>query len=462
MALTFEVYDGADWQDLSDYVLSSAKIPYILRNRDYETVAPVVSLTISQATSLLNKGNKVRIKSGATFIFSGHILTIKDDAARRVWRIGISSALYKLRDYNCNYGTLHADISTTGSDYEDYAPAAGDSEGFPNVRVLFLLKRMFVIAGLTLDVSAMEGNVYFSEIFQAVSYNILYKDIKIDEQALYAINQSLVGRYAPSQLSPDKSSEISFLDFLQKVCAAMGLTVHLTGDLAFILYSSGLSEIIETEDDDKYDYNSEEITARDTGYNFRQYFGATLGNNFRNGYNGGGGGGAAVKLQYEQGDGNKSLSWYNHLFFLVRHKINPAITNATHSGGIVTVTTTGMSDMDAGDYVIIENVQGMTDLNDQLLVTEVQDPTLFKVSLTTAQSYSSGGDWKFAGVVYLDYSVTRLLEKKIREATDDYREERIMIPVNTTARAVIESLIDFRTQTSNIRQEIYGDVGETE
>ena len=67
------------------------------------------------------------------------------------------------------------------------------------------------------------------------------------------------------------------------------------------------------------------------------------------------------------------------------------ITNATHSAGTVTVT----HDADSPPYytglsVIIKDVGGMTDLNDQFTITVV-DTTHFTVSLETTQSYTSGG-----------------------------------------------------------------------
>lgn len=67
------------------------------------------------------------------------------------------------------------------------------------------------------------------------------------------------------------------------------------------------------------------------------------------------------------------------------------VTNATHAAGVVTVTHDSTSIYDAGSEVIIEDVVGMTDLNGQFtVVTEISN-TQFTVSLTTAQSYTSGG-----------------------------------------------------------------------
>ena len=454
MAITFEVYNDGGWVDLSGYVIASGLVPYLQRNRDYEVIAPVFDCTISQATALLFKDDKVRIKSGATVFFSGHILTIKNDAARRVWRVQISSALYKLRDYNCNYGELHDDISTNGSDYDDYSPAAGDTEGFPNVRVLFLLERMFVLAGLTLDVSGIEDDVMFSTIFNTILYNVLMKDVKIDEQALYAVNQSAVAKYAPGGESAESGLEINFLDFVKKFCSITGLFIQVTSDMAFVLYNTSVGETYSIADDDKYDYSSEEITARAVGYSFIQNFGSV--GDYRSGYNQGGT--SSPVTQRETGEGNEIISWYNHLFFMVRVKPTPAITNAVESpADTITITTTGMSSMDVGDYVIIEGVTGMTDLNGQFQVTFVNDPTSFKVTLDTAQTYTSGGTWKYAGAVYLNYHIAQspFLTKRIREITEDYTEEIIITAIDLTVKSVVNNSVDMKNRVSKITQESY-------
>lgn len=70
------------------------------------------------------------------------------------------------------------------------------------------------------------------------------------------------------------------------------------------------------------------------------------------------------------------------------------VTGATHSAGVVTVTVSATHYLRAGDLIQIAGVVGMTDLNTTHTVTEVVSNTQFKVALTTAQSYTSGGSWQ--------------------------------------------------------------------
>lgn len=70
-----------------------------------------------------------------------------------------------------------------------------------------------------------------------------------------------------------------------------------------------------------------------------------------------------------------------------------AISGATHSSGVVTVTTASTKYLRAGEEVTIASVAGMSDLNGKHAITEVTDATHFKVALATAQTYTSGGSW---------------------------------------------------------------------
>jgi hypothetical protein len=65
------------------------------------------------------------------------------------------------------------------------------------------------------------------------------------------------------------------------------------------------------------------------------------------------------------------------------------ITGATHAAGVVTVTSTAHG-FSAGAMVLHASVVGMTDLNGHFVVQSVTTNT-YTVTLTTAQTYTSGG-----------------------------------------------------------------------
>ena len=70
-----------------------------------------------------------------------------------------------------------------------------------------------------------------------------------------------------------------------------------------------------------------------------------------------------------------------------------SITAATHAAGVVTVTTSGNHFLRVGDEINVTGVVGMTDLSGTFPVTDVPANNQFRVALTTAQSYTSGGTW---------------------------------------------------------------------
>ena len=66
------------------------------------------------------------------------------------------------------------------------------------------------------------------------------------------------------------------------------------------------------------------------------------------------------------------------------------ISTASHLAGTVTVDTSIAHGLTTGDRVEITGVVGITDLNGYFSV-DVTDTDTFTVSLTTAQTYTSGG-----------------------------------------------------------------------
>jgi hypothetical protein len=68
-----------------------------------------------------------------------------------------------------------------------------------------------------------------------------------------------------------------------------------------------------------------------------------------------------------------------------------SISDANHSGGVVTIDFGSAHGFVAGDRIIIEGVVGMTSLNTYHTVATAPDADTITVALTTAQSYTSGG-----------------------------------------------------------------------
>jgi hypothetical protein len=69
------------------------------------------------------------------------------------------------------------------------------------------------------------------------------------------------------------------------------------------------------------------------------------------------------------------------------------VSAATYSTGVVTLTVNTTFGLRANEQITFASVAGMTDLNSTFRILSVVDSTHLKVTLTTAQTYTSGGAW---------------------------------------------------------------------
>jgi len=67
------------------------------------------------------------------------------------------------------------------------------------------------------------------------------------------------------------------------------------------------------------------------------------------------------------------------------------ITDANHADGTVTIDFSAVHGMVAGDLIIIASVVGMTDINGLQKVASTPDTDTITITVTTEQSYTSGG-----------------------------------------------------------------------
>lgn len=68
------------------------------------------------------------------------------------------------------------------------------------------------------------------------------------------------------------------------------------------------------------------------------------------------------------------------------------ISAATHSSGTVTITTSAAHGFVEGDRIFIKGVGGMTDINGSFKCLADTTGTTIKISKTTSQTYTSGGE----------------------------------------------------------------------
>lgn len=465
--ITFRVFEDETFYDYSDYVVGIDPVPMIDRNRDFEPIVSEFNMTVTRALSALAKGQDVVIYKQSNIIFTGYIDSIRTNYADDTYEVRILSHLALLQNYYVDYTTLHSDLVGNASSIEEYCPAAADFEGYESVQCLYLIKRMFAIAGLEIFWTEIENTVLFNFTKSGKLEDYKAEDIRIDEFVLYAINQSRVYKYDDDPANTyehEPSQKITFFDFLKIFCSVTGLFLAPRALKRYLFYHSTLGNYT-VSDDYKWGYSSEEIDAREVDYNFIMNF-AVQDANWRSGYHSKGG--AFPIEQINQGTGNNLIDWYDNLFFLLKENWKVNITNATYSAGYVTIYVDDVVTYyeEEGFYILVEDVVGMTDLNGihKIIETDWTNKWI-KVQLTTAQSYTSGGTVRHAGSSWYGYwnpnevgngdTESSGLKYKKRVLLNSYTEEQIETAITVDKYAAVRNHINPVDDTSIILQETY-------
>jgi hypothetical protein len=123
-----------------------------------------------------------------------------------------------------------------------------------------------------------------------------------------------------------------------------------------------------------------------------------------------------------------------------------------------------------GSIIEIEEVVGMTDLNNVFTVDTIINANNFLVPLATAQTYTSGGKSYTMGssvykVLVPSYTgshgtdtwnpLQRKMLADIGYVDNFYTKKIIECPIQTTFTPVVENFIDLENRTSKIIQESY-------
>lgn len=271
MSLAIEIYKSGTWYDISDYITKSGLVPYIGRNRDWSLKTETVSSTISVTCPYtLLRDDPIRYSYGGTIFFAGFIQDAKYSYSSRETDITIANDLAKLSGYLVQYDDLHTPLAA-GSGIWQYI--ASDAYLVPEVYLMWLLQKMFTVAGLTLDTSGVEGTTAFTATWSdASTKDILYKDLYVDEGQLYCINQQVGISHTilDSDTQNYKENKISFLDLFQEICALFGFNVYITG---LSTYALGFSTSnYSPSDDTKWDYKSTPYKAPNASINILKYY----------------------------------------------------------------------------------------------------------------------------------------------------------------------------------------------
>ena len=278
--ITVEIQKATTWTDISDFITDGSPVPFISRNRDYTLKIETIQLTLSTAsqtlvinsnpfTPALNDG--IRIKYNGTLIWAGYISKCPLNYDTFSYDLEVTNNLYYLQNFRVDYGTLHAQFATGGA--TQYIPSSLSSGGLTNVasgniqistkdnlgggyyylpatsfgdygsstlHLLWALKQMFIVAGLTLDTTAVDSLSPFNFDFSA-TYNgsnilpVLYSDLYLWEEMLWCINQSVVVDHLTIDYSSYSDNKISCFDYISEICSQLSFGIYQTGEMAYKL-----------------------------------------------------------------------------------------------------------------------------------------------------------------------------------------------------------------------------------
>jgi len=211
--------------DVADYVISCGKIPHIKRNRMHEPLAGTFDFEVTDKASPI-KGQGIVVKVENINRFYGFISRVDYNYEKKAYKVEVTSKLLLLKRFRIDYTTLQTAISS-GASSNQYR--AIDNQGYPNVALLWLLKKMFIIAGLVLDTSNVDSELKESG---GIYGTIYYSDIVMDVNMLYALNQTDAVNRLVIDCQPiygDNTFEdkkVTFFEFFQRICIGMKLCVQ--------------------------------------------------------------------------------------------------------------------------------------------------------------------------------------------------------------------------------------------
>lgn len=474
MAFSVNNYYSGSWVDLSDYIIDASEVPYVSRNRDWTMRLENWSVKIAGSLKSIRGssynfavGDKFTVKDGSTFLFLGEVYFSYYNYDEQVYEVDIKSALSILQDYSCDYDTLHSYFIDRNNWYE-YT-----SRDYDDNRILgitWAIEKMFEIAGLTLNASTANASVLFNDSNVGFG-DILLREMLIDEDMFYCLGQSVAAIHSDSTV--DVTLIPTFFEFISEMCAVFGLMFQPTnadssGNFTYTL-------VLETSNytignDDKYNFIEKNIKGNyKLVFSGCEYGYASVRSYYRSGTH--------DIDRYIVGGLDRKVNYFLNLYIF--YSDIPLITGSWFTiTNIIpqgdpekwTVTATGHT-FNNGDYVIIENVNGMTDLNgNKYLVSGVTTNT-FDIIDSTVQTYTSGGDViELQNNTYRDLTPNynpehlsdtwnpiyyKMLADVGDSVTNDYQQEEIECPYNITFNTVAENFIDIENRTSRIIQETY-------
>jgi hypothetical protein len=259
-----------DGTDRSSYLYGGFSFDHVKRNKNYRPAIGVADIRFNGATTKtwLNRGVKVHIYYDGSVRFIGIIKNTTYDWDSRSYYCEVESHLAKLQNYVVEYDTLFTAIATgTGDQY-----TASDSQGYPFVQIIFLMKKLFTVAGMLLDTSEIDNTVWASSTYWTpiYPYDIYYHKLRMDLNMLWCLNQPYSTQHdnidSVTLTENYSDNKLNFFDLLSELCSLFGFSISpnptYSATPSFILHkfiSTKATRNYTVADSDKFSFEQIDI-----------------------------------------------------------------------------------------------------------------------------------------------------------------------------------------------------------
>lgn len=269
-----ELYNSAAWVDISDYVTNVQKAPNSMRNRDWTVKAErlVISVAVTIRTLLADEtfkftdGMLIRVSQGATFIYGGYVEESGYNNDSMEFDVTLKTSLGNLQQKIVDYDTLHA-VFATGTNWYDYTAADYFSRG-AIVGVLWTLKKMFSVSGLTLTTTDVDTVTLVTHIGSSPfrDCTTTFRDLFFYENMIWCAGQPVCVDHSiiDSQNYDYNRDKINCLDLVSEIITSLKLKLTQTSITEYNL--EYVEDSYSIADDDVFSQSSRDIKAAVTDY----------------------------------------------------------------------------------------------------------------------------------------------------------------------------------------------------
>ena len=260
-----------------DEYVREATVPVVSRKRDYTPVFESAKIVIDGEYGTPTKNYKVVLFQDTAVLWAGFIEDFVYNYKTGAWTLDVRSYLLQLEKTLVTYTNLHSFFIADPFAGERYI--ASDQELRPNMNLRQLFLKIFDSFGFALGVANVHDQVLFQHDYSSVEYDYDLDTLCIDENMLYALNQSVAADYNLYEGNDDyKQNMLTCADVIKYFMSICGFSIRCINDspITYDLFPCGRNSfgIIDPSNDDFYDldndlkfgYKDKVILGKQTGW----------------------------------------------------------------------------------------------------------------------------------------------------------------------------------------------------